>query len=658
MSDIRYDVFQHYGTEAERLAFTPDPASGIQPLYLWFETDTGKTWIYHTAWSQITGGGTTVLPFSYLVQGGQVVWITGYDFTVSAAEYYIDGIHYTSPETDLTLDTPDVSNPRIDVFAVNTSGAVVKITGTASATPSKPSVDPGTQLEVGWILVPASSTDPGTTNEVIYYDNAGDPSEYNWTTSGSGFNVNSTNSPKSPSAKDIEGTAVAANAYAQGEKGTGTFDPNTAKLLILYIQSKATWSTGRTLSITLRLSGVQVGSPVVIQRSGSYGFNSATTGVYQLVAIPITAFAIPAGSEINQIRITAGQSGHGFYIDDVYFQKDGATISGDFITLEQADARYLLKSNNLTDLTNTTTATAQLNSMVGDSGSGGTKGLVPAPASGDAAAGKYLKADGVWTAPSFSVADDSITNAKLSEVAEATIKGRISSGTGNPEDLTGTQATTLLSNVVGDAGAGGTKGLVPAPGAGDAAASKFLKANGSWETVPASGDVTGPVSSTDGHVVLFNGTTGKVIKSANAALATVATSGAYGDLSGRYKTVGITIDGGGTVITTGTKGAIQVPFAGTIIGWSIIADLSGSISVEVDKAASSAPPSAPAVPNTTTDKISASAPVVLSGAQSAASGTTGVSTWTTAVAQFDVIQFYVASASTVTRTTLYLRIQE
>jgi hypothetical protein len=44
--------------------------------------------------------------------------------------------------------------------------------------------------------------------------------------------------------------------------------------------------------------------------------------------------------------------------------------------------------------------TAAANAVVGDSGSGGTKGLVPAPASGDAAAGKFLKADGTWTAPS------------------------------------------------------------------------------------------------------------------------------------------------------------------------------------------------------------------------------------------------------------------
>lgn len=40
--------------------------------------------------------------------------------------------------------------------------------------------------------------------------------------------------------------------------------------------------------------------------------------------------------------------------------------------------------------------TAMLSTFTGDSGSGGVNGLVPAPASGDAASGKYLKADGTW----------------------------------------------------------------------------------------------------------------------------------------------------------------------------------------------------------------------------------------------------------------------
>ena len=37
--------------------------------------------------------------------------------------------------------------------------------------------------------------------------------------------------------------------------------------------------------------------------------------------------------------------------------------------------------------------------MVGDTGAGGLAGNVPAPATGDAAAGKFLKADGSWQTP-------------------------------------------------------------------------------------------------------------------------------------------------------------------------------------------------------------------------------------------------------------------
>lgn len=46
---------------------------------------------------------------------------------------------------------------------------------------------------------------------------------------------------------------------------------------------------------------------------------------------------------------------------------------------------------------------AYLPLLIGDSGSGGVSGAVPAPAAGDAAAGKVLKADGTWaTFSSFS----------------------------------------------------------------------------------------------------------------------------------------------------------------------------------------------------------------------------------------------------------------
>lgn len=43
--------------------------------------------------------------------------------------------------------------------------------------------------------------------------------------------------------------------------------------------------------------------------------------------------------------------------------------------------------------------TLAISNFTGDSGSGGAAGAVPAPTSGDAAAGKYLKASGAWAVP-------------------------------------------------------------------------------------------------------------------------------------------------------------------------------------------------------------------------------------------------------------------
>lgn len=110
---------------------------------------------------------------------------------------------------------------------------------------------------------------------------------------------------------------------------------------------------------------------------------------------------------------------------------------------------------------------------------------------GDPANVTTAAADGVSTKAArrdhaHALADDVATNAKLANMAQSTIKGRAAgAGTGDPTDLTAAQATAILDNMVGDSGAGGTKGLAPAPAAGDAAAAKFLKADGTW-AVPAS----------------------------------------------------------------------------------------------------------------------------------------------------------------------------
>lgn len=73
--------------------------------------------------------------------------------------------------------------------------------------------------------------------------------------------------------------------------------------------------------------------------------------------------------------------------------------------------------------------------------------------------------------------------------------------TNQAKTSTGPQVTAALAVMVGDSGSGGTKGLAPAPASGDAAAGKFLKANGTWATPPSNGTTFIAVFSASGGVI-------------------------------------------------------------------------------------------------------------------------------------------------------------
>src|SRR5204862_1733802 len=66
--------------------------------------------------------------------------------------------------------------------------------------------------------------------------------------------------------------------------------------------------------------------------------------------------------------------------------------------------------------TSTTVARTILPPFAGDAGSGGGRGVVPAPAAGDAAAGKVLGAGGNWIVPAVGGGGGSTSLAGLSDV--------------------------------------------------------------------------------------------------------------------------------------------------------------------------------------------------------------------------------------------------
>jgi hypothetical protein len=131
------------------------------------------------------------------------------------------------------------------------------------------------------------------------------------------------------------------------------------------------------------------------------------------------------------------------------------------------------------------------------------------------------------------------------------------------------------------------------------------------------------------------------------------TQGIQGFAATDMRTLNFVIDGGGVAITPGVKGNVVFDRAFTITGWTVLADIPGSIVIDVRKGPFGAFPL-----NTTADhgaSIAGTELPTLSGIRRARN--LNLTTWTTAIAFQDVLEFEVNSASTVTRVVLVLSLQ-
>lgn len=117
-----------------------------------------------------------------------------------------------------------------------------------------------------------------------------------------------------------------------------------------------------------------------------------------------------------------------------------------------------------------------------------------------------------------------------------------------------------------------------------------------------------------------------------------------------YDTIQFIIDGGGVAITTGEKGDIEIPFACTIEGWTVLADQSGSIVVDIWKDTYAN------YPPTVADTITGTEKPTLSGAIKNQDLT--LSSWTTSCERGSTLRYNVDSVATVTRVTVILRVKK
>jgi hypothetical protein len=150
-----------------------------------------------------------------------------------------------------------------------------------------------------------------------------------------------------------------------------------------------------------------------------------------------------------------------------------------YLTQAEGDALYLgLSAQAATVATISGRISAGTNVTITGLGTAASPFVINASSGGvtDGDKGDITVSSGgtVWT-----IDNNAVTNADLAQVASGTFKGRVTAATGNVEDFTGTQATTLL-----DVFTTTLKGLVPGSGGGT---TNFLRADGTWAAPPGGG---------------------------------------------------------------------------------------------------------------------------------------------------------------------------
>jgi len=312
-----------------------------------------------------------------LVSGGIVTWSgTGFIYDVSAAYYYLGGVYYTTSNTQVTLGAADVSNPRIDIVAVNNLGQVIVIPGVPGSNPVKAQIDPTTQIELATILVPAGATSPVNILTAILYDEVVNST---WSSSASGVTVDFANAttPYTGSVTASVNATTTGTRFIQFTRITGTDSVSNYSVFKFAIRLGTAWTSTSTLAIGFYNNNTLISTEVSVL-NGAYGFNMATTATYQLIQIPIANWRFTQAT-FNRVRFRFINSLPAFRLDRVELQagvvqtliqanniytSDGSlagirtlTLNGNYLDIVGSSATTRFNSDGSLNIGGTVTAT-------------------------------------------------------------------------------------------------------------------------------------------------------------------------------------------------------------------------------------------------------------------------------------------------------------
>ena len=267
-----------------------------------------KTW-------QVISANAAVSQQDGLISGGIVTYSgSGLTYYVSSALYRIGGEIYSSPSTSITLDAADATNPRIDLFAVDTTGNAIKITGIAATTPLTPQVNSyQLALTTGITLAPGATVPTGAISTIIYDENT------EWTpTTTATVNFDNTVNP-------YHGTkdALVSN---YGRNSTITFTGTSQSVNTESVLRSFIYLNDANYSIQYRFYNGTTAVSNALTLNSSFGFNPGLYNVYQNVSIPLSSFTW-SGQTYDKLVITmTGRGGTGtFYLD--FISVEGGTTA-------------------------------------------------------------------------------------------------------------------------------------------------------------------------------------------------------------------------------------------------------------------------------------------------------------------------------------------